>query len=39
MGGPLLGDSLEGGDLSALRDRARRAVASVAEAAKEADRG
>ena len=30
LGGPLLGDAGEGGDLAALRDRARRAVAAVA---------
>lgn len=32
LGGPLLGDAGDGGDLAALRDRARRAVAAGAEA-------
>jgi 2-dehydro-3-deoxyphosphogluconate aldolase/(4S)-4-hydroxy-2-oxoglutarate aldolase len=32
LGGPLLGDAADGGDLAALRDRARRAVAAVAAA-------
>jgi 2-dehydro-3-deoxyphosphogluconate aldolase / (4S)-4-hydroxy-2-oxoglutarate aldolase len=32
VGGALIGDALDGGDLAALRDRAKRLLASVAEA-------
>jgi 2-dehydro-3-deoxyphosphogluconate aldolase/(4S)-4-hydroxy-2-oxoglutarate aldolase len=32
VGGALLGDALDGGDLAALRDRALRLLASVSEA-------
>jgi 2-dehydro-3-deoxyphosphogluconate aldolase / (4S)-4-hydroxy-2-oxoglutarate aldolase len=34
VGGALLGDALDGGDLSALRERALRLLASVAEASR-----
>lgn len=39
MGGPLLGDALSGGDLGALRERAREVVKSVREAAAEVSGG
>ncbi|MFF1842938.1 bifunctional 4-hydroxy-2-oxoglutarate aldolase/2-dehydro-3-deoxy-phosphogluconate aldolase [Streptomyces sp. NPDC058217] len=39
MGGPLLGDALKGGDLAALRERAKQAVESVAAAVQELGRG
>jgi len=39
MGSPLVGDALRGGDLAALRDRARRAVRAVTAAAQETIRG
>ena len=39
MGGPLLGDALRGGDLAALRERAKETVEIVTAAARAAGRG
>ncbi|MEU3558102.1 bifunctional 4-hydroxy-2-oxoglutarate aldolase/2-dehydro-3-deoxy-phosphogluconate aldolase [Streptomyces fragilis] len=39
LGGPLLGDALSGGDLGALRERAREVVKGVTEAAAEVSGG